>query len=760
MSDSDNSTPADRNAFQRLWLELRRRKVIRVASVYLVTGWLIIQVAESTFSGFGIPDWAFRFVTLMVLLGFPVALILAWALELTPDGIKATRPLNASHPPAQEPHALVRKRNWTTYALGALLPTLIFGGLALFFYAQGNNSAEGIDEVGAARDTGEGMRIGHSIAVMPLVNMSSVEENAYFAGGIHEDVLTNLSRIDNLEVISRTSMLRYAASEMTLLEIGNELGVDYIVEGSVRRIGDHVRVTVQLINASNDLHLWANNYERELNDVFATQSELAREISDSIHLELQPESVGRLEGMPTTSVKAYDLYIRSESLEKTEGETEESVIRRRAMLEEAVAEDPEFVEAWAVLKRIYDLQRSRVINRGWFVNEGENLDAAMDAFRADSQRALNRAISLDADNVEALLSSVVDHDWPKSQEEMMAQKAIFDRLVNTYPEHAKSWYHLGWWHDKSSEWPDAVVEAAHNNAAAAFEEALRLDPFNARIVNAVLDWYRQNGFEEPLPRLAERLNHIVPETAVDRNLARVSWNFRADQIVSAFLDTADESLFEDYETGFQEAIVRGDFRQPYESYWDEATIGIFTNDENRLIELSQSSIEPGENSYGPVVAGLIDLAAMNIYINRGNREQAQRLARRIVDSKEEVLIRRNFLNSPALSVLAAAYAVLENRQEARRLADESLQFAELERNWDYGAMIHSDLERAVDIAFEEITENPNSPVFDWMAAYHLFYRPFLAHPRVRDYYESEGKWIDYLASRVPEYADFQRSPAE
>lgn len=184
-----------------------------------------------------------------------------------------------------------------------------------------------------------------SVAVMPFVNMSSHEENEYFAGGIHEDVLTNLSRIRDLQVKSRTSMLKYAASEMSLSEIGKEMQVDYLVEGSVRRIGNHVRVTVQLIDASNDNHLWANNYERELVNVFATQSALAREISNSLHMQIQPESVEELEGMPTASVKAYDLYIRAASIEKTEGETEENMIRRRAMLEQAVAEDPDFVEA-------------------------------------------------------------------------------------------------------------------------------------------------------------------------------------------------------------------------------------------------------------------------------------------------------------------------------------------------------------------------------------------------------------------------------
>ena len=219
MSDDKNNQPPDPSAVQRFWGELRRRKVIRVATVYLITGWLIIQVADTTFDKFGIPDWAFRFVSLMVILGLPVALILAWALELTPEGIKTTRPLDAVGDSGNVSRALNRKRNWTAYAFGALVPTLIFGGLAIFFYGQAQRS--GPDESVARSEARDSVRTAQSIAVMPLVNMSSHEDNAYFAGGIHEDVLTNLSRVADLEVISRTSMLRYATSDKSLKEIGS-----------------------------------------------------------------------------------------------------------------------------------------------------------------------------------------------------------------------------------------------------------------------------------------------------------------------------------------------------------------------------------------------------------------------------------------------------------------------------------------------------------------------------------------------------------
>ena len=234
-----------------------------------------------------------------------------------------------------------------------------------------------------------------SIAVMPLVNMSSNRENSYFADGVHEDLMTNLTRVQGLEVVSRTTVLRTAADALTLAEIGERLNVRYVVEGSVRRIGNHVRVTVQLIDAREDRRLWASNFERELVDVFATQSELAKEISDSLHLQIQPETVGELTNMPTHSVLAYDLYYKSLSLQKTEDRIRDSMIRQIDLLEQAVEEDTDFVEACGVLKRRYDFMSNRVGSQGWLAVTPEDRAAMRQAYRAKSDRALTKAVALD-----------------------------------------------------------------------------------------------------------------------------------------------------------------------------------------------------------------------------------------------------------------------------------------------------------------------------------------------------------------------------
>jgi len=522
----------------------------------------------------------------------------------------------------------------------------------------------------------------------------------------------------------------------------------------VRRIGNHVRVTIQLINAHNDMHLWANNYERELVDSFATQSTIAREISDSIHLELQPESVGTLEGMPTSSVKAYDLFIKAASLEKTEGETEGSVMRRLAMLEVATAEDPDFVEAWAVLKRTYDLQLDRLRRRGWYVREGEDKEMVAEDIRAKSQRALEKAISLDPTNPETLLARAVDHDWPKTRAEMQAQKAIFDQLIAMHPENAKAWYHLGHWHSHLRDFPDHDTESLEADAVAAFEEALRLDPFNARMVRAVLVWYRDRGYQEQVTRLSERLNQIIPETAADRSLARVSWNFRRNQIRSAFFATADETWFEEFRNGMQEAFESGEYIGVGLQYLNEAELSAYTNDKGRLIELSRQQVDLSESHWNPLVFSLLRILGMHIHSDNGELDQVRQLATEILEQKE-IILAQNYADCFCyVGSVIYAHVVLGQEDEARQLEDALVNQPYSNKVDTIIALASVDPERAVENAFAELAENPNWDGLDEIAAWYIWYRPFLAHPKAQAYYVEQGKWLDYLSTRVPEYAQY------
>ena len=469
--------------------------------------------------------------------------------------------------------------------------------------------------------------------------------------------------------------------------------------------------------------------------------------------------MGTLEGMPTASVKAYDLYIRAESLEKTGGGTEENMVRRRAMLEEAVTEDPDFVEAWAALKRLYDLQSDRLRRRGWYLEEGADRNQVEEELRLKSQRALEKAIALDPENVETLLSRAVDHDWPKTWEEMQEHKAILNQVIAIQPDNAKAWYHLGFWHSHLRDFPDDDLEALRVDAEAAFEEALRLDPFNARMVSAVLNWYRNNGFQENVTRLSERLNQIIPETADDRRLARVSWNFKANQIEDAFLETADESLIEDYEKGWMHAVETGDLIVAHSDYLDERTLRNYTNDLDRLLEVSLIPVDPGEGGWNPHVFSLLRGSAIAFHLIQGNIEQARLVAQNILEQEQAILAQTVSTCACLPASLSSAYAVTGNIEEAQRWAEELLEERGPGNDWVITTMAHIDVERAVEIAFGELAINGNTRLFDELAAYQAWNRPFLAHPRVQEYYLKEGKWIDYLAARVPEYAEYSRNVA-
>ena len=201
--NEDKPTPDPQEPKQSsFWAELKRRKVIRVGIAYAAVAWVIVEVASATFEGFGIPDWAFRFVTLMVLLGFPIAIILAWAFDVTPEGIKVTKSVDST--PVSKKQQ--RKQNWMAYAMGAAVPTVIFGILALYFFFQAKPAEETFSSSNSQLPSSIEDK---SIAVLPLVNMSPDPDNAFFADGVQEEILTNLAKVHDLLVIGRTSTLRY-----------------------------------------------------------------------------------------------------------------------------------------------------------------------------------------------------------------------------------------------------------------------------------------------------------------------------------------------------------------------------------------------------------------------------------------------------------------------------------------------------------------------------------------------------------------------
>ncbi len=304
--------------------ELKRRNVYKVAVTYVVVGWLLIQVATQVFPFFEIPNWIVRLLVLLLILGFPVALIIAWAFEMTPEGLQRSDRV-ASLPEGKRSHAWIY-----IVAVGAVL------SLGLFFAGRYTAPA---DRRAAERVHDK------SIAVLPFESLSEDKANAYFANGIQDEILTRLAKISDLKVISRTSTQQYQSKPGNLTEIARQLGVAHILEGSVQKAGDAVRVNVQLIRADGDTHLWAETYDRKLTDIFAVETEVAERIASSLRAQLSGGERALIAAVPTINPQAYDAYLRG--IELIKRQSFEDVREGRDFLRRAVELDPNYAQAWA-----------------------------------------------------------------------------------------------------------------------------------------------------------------------------------------------------------------------------------------------------------------------------------------------------------------------------------------------------------------------------------------------------------------------------
>src|SRR5712691_11462331 len=313
--------------------QLKRRNVYKVAVAYAIVGWLVVQIVTQVFPFLEIPNWVVRLVIGLVAIGFPIALVIAWAFELTPEGIKRTEDVDLAAS-ARQP----RKHAWIFIVIvGAAF------SIGLFFIGRytGRNTA-----------TAAGTQLPtKSIAVLPFDNLSRDPDNAYFAEGVQDEILARLSKIADLKVISRTSTQKYKSAPENLREIAKQLGVMNILEGSVQRANDQVRVNVQLINALNDAHLWADTYDRKMTDIFAVESEIAKTIAETLQAKLTGSEKQIISGRPTSDTAAYELYLKGRSLWGKRGG--DNLRQAIAFYEQAIARDPNYALAYAGLAEAY-----------------------------------------------------------------------------------------------------------------------------------------------------------------------------------------------------------------------------------------------------------------------------------------------------------------------------------------------------------------------------------------------------------------------
>ena len=421
-----------------LFNELKRRNVIRVAIAYAVVGWLIMQVTDTFSPALRLPEWFPTAVAFLLLIGLPLALFFAWAFELTPDGIR--RESEVDRDQTIRPQNARKLDRMIIIALVAVVAVLLLdrylgdetqkivaGQERQSSHQVSDTSIEGPDpDPNPIASTYDDRT---SVAVIPFVNMSDDEANEYFSDGISEELLNALVHIQSLRVPSRTSSFTFKNSDKKLSEIGRELGVDHILEGSVRKAGDRIRVTAQLIDVKTDTHLWSETYTRELDDIFEVQDEIAKAIVDALQIALSGADQQNLTTHSTNNIQAYNKYLLGRYLWNQRGghRSGESLLSAVDALHEAVEMDPEYDQAWAALADTY------IVIPEYGVG-------TLEEYTPLAREAVNKALAINPDSARALtasgyIKSVYDFDWE-------AANSDFERAIALQPGYATAhqWY--------------------------------------------------------------------------------------------------------------------------------------------------------------------------------------------------------------------------------------------------------------------------------------------------------------------------------
>ena len=436
-----------------LFSELKRRNVFRVGIAYLVTAWLVAQVAELAFDSFGAPDWVMKTLIFLMAIGLPFALIFAWAFEMTPDGIKRERDVDRSRSITRETG---RKLNFTI--IGMLVVALIIS-IGTHRWMPGGPASN--DSPVAALSSEK------SIAFLPFVNMSDDPSNEYFSDGISEELLNVLVKIEGLRVASRTSSFSFKDKDISIPEIADALNVEHVLEGSVRKAGDTVRVTAQLIDVKTDSHLWSETYDRKLEDIFVIQDEISAHIVDALKVALGAGEIVQTTDHSTENLSAFEDYLRGRHFWSRRGE--ENIRKAIELFERATEADPAFARAWSSLSAAH------------LTLPTYSLTESAEKHRILARQYAQKALALDPSLAEAhaVLGDLarVQHDWPRAESHYL-------QAIQLEPNNSTGylWYaeHLG---------SVGRLQASLDNAL----KAVELDPFNAG-ANSVLGYaYEANG---------------------------------------------------------------------------------------------------------------------------------------------------------------------------------------------------------------------------------------------------------------------------
>lgn len=458
--------------------ELRRRNVLRLAATYALVAWILIEAGSVLLPTFGVPEWFFRAYVIAILIGFVVSLVLAWVFEVTPDGVKFDHEVDRSAPRP-------KNRSKSNTIIIALL--VIALGVSITFNVTGVRNQEAPAELTATVAD-------NSIAVLPFTSRSNDPDNVFFADGIHDDLLTRLADIESLRVISRTSVNEYRDTTKNLRQIGAELGVDTIVEGAVQQSGDQVRITVQLIDAATDEHIWADTYDRALNisNIFHIQSEISSQIATALQAAMTPEEAVRLATIPTTSIQALSLY--SAARNNLYLRRFDTLQEARRQFEQAIELDPNYAQAYAGLAETILVTTT---------NHGSIEPAVANEL---ASAAIEKALEIDDQLAEAHAAQGLlllgDSKMGHSDQPNTAAAEAFDRAIALNPNLANAYV----WYASLHE-----LEGRFEEAIEMLTTAMAIDPLGRIPYINLPGYYSMRGENEKAIKLLIKATNIFPD---------------------------------------------------------------------------------------------------------------------------------------------------------------------------------------------------------------------------------------------------------
>jgi len=480
---------------RNFFAELKRRNVVRMAGLYLVGAWLLTQVTSTVLPMFGAPDWLPRSVVILLAIGFVPALIFSWVFELTPEGLKRDEDVRPEQSIA--PQTARRMDRMIIAVLVLALGYFVFDKFVLAPRREAKSSPA------PAPDESQSAANAKSIAVLPFENLSSDKENAYFADGIQDEILTRLSKIAALKVISRTSTQKYKSAPDNLREVGKQLGVANLLEGSVQKIGSAAHINVQLIRVATDEHLWAESYNRKLDDIFAVEGEVATAIADQLNAKLSGSEKESLTIKPTSNPQAYDAYLRGLAFQGRVDELHLNIRKSIDAFEEAARLDPQFALAWAQLVREDGLAYS-------------NFDATPQR-REAARQALENAVRLAPTLAETQLAEgTYQYFFERNYE---GARNCFWAVRQQFPNNALAAEYLGAVTRRQGQW-----DQSHQF----YQEAIELDPRNVFLLGDA--FLTEVGMRDIVSarKLLERARNLSPQNATIIAMLALTYQMTGD----------------------------------------------------------------------------------------------------------------------------------------------------------------------------------------------------------------------------------------